>query len=73
MKTAVHITSVFVFCRSSLSVVKVKEYSGSPLYYINLVSDHRLTSLSTASVRDMLILGISRSLILQVLIVIRNT
>lgn len=41
------------------------------LPYIDLVSDHCLSSLSTASVRDMLVLGIGRSLIFQVSIVVR--
>lgn len=70
MQTAVHTTSVFVFV-PLLFICKVKEYSGATFHFINFASDHYLITLSVASVRDVSILGTAKSLILQVLIIVR--
>jgi len=49
----------------------VKEYSGANLHFINFVSYHCLITLSVASVRGVSVLGTAKSLILQVLIIVR--
>lgn len=70
MQTAVHTSRLFVFV-PLLFICKVKEYSSATLRFLNFFCDHCLTVVSIASLRDVSVLGTAKSLILQVLLIVR--